>query len=156
MLLAFVVVFPAVCAYFLKSSGSSMFLSVCASFVLVNLASSNIGNLLHRNNIESITPSMANLILVFFPLLVTMLLTRKHVNSQVGVLISVLAGLCAGGLAVLTTEPFFSSTLLPEVSNSAIWTNVQKIQTWIISAGAISSYLLMWTAKRSHSSKHSK
>lgn len=144
VILAAVLIFPALCAYFLKSKGHLAFFAVCTGFVLVELASSDIGNLLHRGNINNISPDTTNLILVFVPLLMTLLLARGAKDGQFSQILSLIAAACAGALAVLVAGPFFGTLLPTDIANSAIWSNLHKAQAWIISAGALVSFISIW------------
>lgn len=144
VILGAILIFPAVCTFFLKSKGDLAFFSVCTGFVLVELASADIGNLLHRNNLTNISPDVTNLILVFVPLLLTLLLARGR-GSDFQKYLGLAAALCAGALAVLAAGPFFGSFLPTNVANSQIWSNLHKAQAWIISAGALTSFICIWS-----------
>ena len=82
IILLILLLLPAASVYFLKSNGAMFFFSVCAGFVLVSLASADIGNLLHQTNISSISSDATNLILVFGPSLLTLLLVRNQPRGQ--------------------------------------------------------------------------
>lgn len=146
---------PVLCAYFIKSNGASVFFTVCTGFVLVNLASADIGNLLHRANIGSISPDTTNLLLVFVPSLLSLLLARSGSSGQFHKTLSLAAAACAGGLMVLTTAPFFGSALPTSIVDSWLWTNLQSYQSWIIGAGALASFSLIWMNAKI-STKHKK
>jgi hypothetical protein len=144
VILALILIFPALCSFFLKSKGDLAFFSVCTGFVLVELASSDIGNLLHRGNITNITPDTTNLILIFVPVLMTLLLARGHGSDFIKYL-SLISALCAGALAVLIAGPFFGTILPTDIANSQVWSNLHKAQAWIISAGALASFIVIWS-----------
>ncbi len=144
VILGVILIFPALCSFFLKSKGDLAFFAVCSGFVLVELASSDIGNLLHRSNVANISPDVTNLILIFVPLLMTLLLARGHGSDFIKYM-SLAAALCAGALAVLVAGPFFGSFLPTNVVDSQIWSNLHKAQAWIISAGALISFISIWS-----------
>lgn len=144
VILAVILLFPVTCAFFMKSKGDMAFLSVCAGFVLVELASSDIGNLLHRSNLTNISPDTTNLILIFVPLLMTLLLARGYGNGSFNKILALVAALAAGALAVLVAGPFFGSILPTNITDSQVWTNLHKAQAWIISAGALASFISIW------------
>ena len=135
---------PLASIYFLKSSSIYFFFSVCAGFVLVSLASDDIGNLLHRTNLSSISSDSTNLILVFGPALLTLLLARKQRHGQVQKLLNMLAAICGGALMVLITAPFLGSVLPSDISGSSVWAAIQKNQAWLISLGALASFVSLW------------
>lgn len=149
IILAVILLLPLACAYFLKSNGALLFLVVCAGYVLVNLASTDIGNLLHRQNINAISSNTTNLILVYVPSLLTLLLARKHGRGQLKLVLSLAATICGGALIVLTTAPFLGSILTTNLADSQIWSGLQKSQAWIISAGALASFIHIWLGGKS-------
>lgn len=135
---------PIASVYFLKSSGIYFFFSVCTSFVLVSLASDDIGNLLHRTNISSISSDSTNLILVFAPAILTLLLTRRQHHGQLQTIFGLAAATCAAALMVLITAPFLGTALPPNAFDSPVWKFLQNNQSWLISAGALASFLSIW------------
>ncbi|HCM52114.1 TPA: hypothetical protein DIS56_03225 [Candidatus Saccharibacteria bacterium] len=136
---------PVASVYFLKSSGVYFFFSICASFVLVSLASDDIGNLLHRTNISSISSDSTNLILVFAPALLTLLLARKLHRGQLQMILGLIAAACGAALMVLITAPFLGTALPPNAFDSPVWNFLQNNQSWLISAGALASFISLWS-----------
>lgn len=144
VILTAIILLPLACAYFFKSNGALAFFSVCAGFVLVSLASADIGNLLHRTNLTNLSLESTNLLLIFTPLLITLLLARGHIGGQANMVLSLVAAFCAGALAALISAPFFGSALPMNLTDNQLWNNLHKIQSWIISTGALTSFILIW------------
>ncbi len=154
VILVALLLLPAASVYFFKSNGPQFFFTVCAGFVLVSLASSDIGNLLHRSNISSISSDSTNLILVFIPALLTLLFARKQSHGQLHFALGAVAALSGGALMVLITAPFFGSALPNNLYDSPVWTNLQRTQAWLITAGALASFLSLWLKGSLKLSKH--
>lgn len=138
------ILLPVASVYFLKSSGPYFFFSICVGFVLVSLASDDIGNLLYRTNISSISSDNTNLILVFAPALLTLFLTRRQHHGQTQLILGLVAAICGGALMVLITAPFLGTALPPNAFDSPVWKFLQNNQSWLISAGALASFLSVW------------
>lgn len=66
--------------------------------------------------------------------------------------------LCAGGLLALVGVPLLSESVRANFADSALWENLQKIQSSIVGAGAFLSLVLVWlsSSKKSKSGKKHK
>ncbi|MBI2592353.1 hypothetical protein HYW36_02640 [Candidatus Saccharibacteria bacterium] len=156
IILLSIVVLPLLCTFFLKSNGALTFLTVCVGYVLVSLASNDLENFLSDSGINSLDLQLTDLILVFGPVLLTMLLTRKALSNQFKFLMHLIAAACAGGLMALITAPFLASTSTVDIFDTWTWASLQKIQTVVIVIGALVSLSLIWSGGLKNRFRHHK
>ena len=146
ILLAAIVLLPAIFVYILRSSGALSFLTLCASFVLVTFASADLKDLTKDLNLQ-ISPSVLSLFLMAVPFLLTLLLTRKAFSGIVFTFLHTVAALCAGGLLALITVPLLNSSSRTNIAESSMWMNLQKAQAAIIISGVFFSLMIVWLTK---------
>mgnify|MGYP000212142517 CR=1 FL=1 len=157
LILAALITGPLIITFLLKSNAALGFLSLCAGSVLVTYANSDIKNGLQQIGAESLSNSAVALGLLTIPLAVTLLLTRKSVANKSKLLFHAIPAACAGGLLALSAVPFLSDTVQADFASSELWLNLQKAQTLIIGAGAITSLALVWLGSlKRHGKKHHK
>ncbi len=144
LLILFILIPPAI-TYWLKSNAAIGFLAACAGFVLLSLTSSDLQQLLDHANIVRVSTDTLGLILLISPPILTLLATKKSVHGKYLRWSHLLPALCAGGLLALIAVPLFSGSIRGDLANASLWTELQKIQPWIIGVGALSSLLLVWS-----------
>ena len=145
LLLLILVLGPIALTYFLKSNAALAYLALCAGFVLLSLTTSDLQQLLDHSNIVRVSTDTLGLILLASPPLLTLLLTRRAVHGQSNVLIQLIPALFLGGLLALIGVPLLNESARGNFTGSSLWTDLQKIQSWVIGAGALSSLLLVWS-----------
>ena len=155
VILAVLVFIPRALTFLLKSNAALAFLTLCASFVLITFASADIEDLSHNLNLQ-LTGSTLNLILLAVPLILTLLLTRKAFSGRLKSILQWAAALTTGALLALLAIPLLDASLRNNFAGSWGWNNLQKIQTPIIAAGVILSFLLIWFSKHPHAAKKHK
>ena len=154
-LLAILIMLPAVLTYFLKSNAALAFLALCGGFAVITLSGSDIQHLIGQTKITSLTSNNVDLALLIVPLLFTLLFTFRSVSSKNGRLFSIVPALCAGGLLAIVAAPMISGGLQADITDSSFWHSLQDLQLYIVSAGLLSSLLLVWSgSSRKHSRKH--
>ena len=158
VLLAVLILLPAVLTFFLKSNAAVAFLALCGGFAVITLSGSDIEHLIGQTKITSLTSNNVDLALLLVPLLLTLILTFKSVTSKNARYFSIVPALCAGGLLAIVAAPMFSDALNIDVTNSGFWHDLQNAQSYVVGIGLLSSLLLIWTAGlgrgHSHSKKH--
>lgn len=134
---------PLLLTFLLKSNAALSFLALCAGFVVISFAGSDLQNLTGQLNF-SINSSTLNLVLLILPLVLTLLLTRKSFSKAGGLLLHGLVALCAGALLALVGVPLLSDSVRANFADSNLWTNLQKIQSSVIGAGVFLSLVILW------------
>ena len=153
VILAALVFGPLAIAYLLKSNGALAFLTLCTSFVLITFASADIQQLTGRLDF-SIDSSVLNLFLLIFPLVLTLLLTRRSVKGQFKMILHGLAVLATGGLLALVGIPMLADALSLDFKNSWGWDSLQQIQAWIVGVGVFITLVLIWSGGLTRAKKH--
>lgn len=153
VMLGLLVLGPLVLTYFLKSNAALGFLTVCVSFVLSTSVIGDLENLLSQLNLST-TSSTVSIAILTLPLVLTMLLTRKSAGKGVKFGLQLVAAACAGGLLALSVGPVLGSSTEFDVTESGFWSQLLKIQSIVIGAGAISSLLLIWFHGLKSKGKH--
>lgn len=141
--LAVLVLGPPALTYFLKSNAALGFLTVCVSFVLSTSVIGDLKNLLSQLNLST-TSSTISIAILILPLVLTMFLTRRSAGSGFKFVLQLIAALCAGGLLALSVGPVLTSYTQFNVTGSKFWSDLVKIQSIVIGAGATASLLLIW------------
>jgi hypothetical protein len=142
-ILAAFVLGPLLLTFLLKSNAALSFLALCAGFVVISFASSDLENLTGQLNF-SINSSSLNLVLLILPLVLTLLLTRKSFTKKGVLVLQSLIALCAGALLALIAVPLLSNSIRANFANSSLWTDLQKIQASVIGAGVFLSLVMLW------------
>jgi hypothetical protein len=156
VLLAVLILLPAVSTFLLKSNAAVAFLALCGGFAAITLSGSDIEHLIGQTKITSLTSNNVDLALLVIPLLLTLLLSYKSAGSKTIHYFSIVPALCAGGLLAIVAAPMFSDTLNLNVTDSQFWKNLKDIQSYVVGAGLITSLFLVWTVglKHAHPKKH--
>jgi hypothetical protein len=145
---AFILI-PAILTFLLKSNAVVSFLAVCASFVAISFAGSDLENLTGKLNF-SIDGSTLNLLIIGLSLLITLLFTRRTFNKGFKQFLHIFIALCAGGLLALISVPILSELINVNFAKSIVWTDLQKIQAEIVGAGVILCLLETWISGLKH------
>jgi hypothetical protein len=154
VLLAVLILLPAVLTYFLKSNAALAFLALCGGFAAITLSGSDIQHLIGQTKIISLTSNNVDLALLIVPLLFTLLFTFRSVSSKNGRLFSIVPALCAGGLLAIVAAPMISGGLQTDITGSKFWSDLQNIQSYIVGVGLLASLLLVWSGGAKHAKKH--
>jgi len=152
ILLAVLILGPAVITFLLKSNAALSFLALCASFVVISFAGADIADLT-KNLSFQINNTTLNIAILVAPLVLTLLLRRKAFSGPVMLALHLATAFCAGVLLALVTVPLLSESARLDFANNSLWNDLQKIQTLVIAAGAGLSLLLIWSGKSTHHGK---
>jgi hypothetical protein len=143
VILAAFVLGPLAISFFLKSNAALAFLSLCAGFVALSFAGSDLQGLTGQLSFK-INSGIVNLVLLILPLLFTVLFSKGSVKQGPGIVIHLAIALCAGALLALVGIPLLSESLRSNFSDSALWTKLQNIQASVIGAGVFLSLVVIW------------
>jgi hypothetical protein len=143
-ILAAFVLSPVILTFFLKSNAASSFLALCAGFVVISFAGTDLQDLTGQLSF-SINSGILNLVLLILPLLFTLLFTKGKAKSGVGRVVHLLIALCAGGLLALSGIPLLNESLRSNFADSDSWKQLQNFQGAIIGAGVFLSLVTLWT-----------
>ena len=153
VVLGVMVLGPVMLTYLLKSNAALGFLTVCVSFVLSTSVIGDLKNLLSQLNLST-TSSTVSIVILILPLVLTLLLTRRSAGKGIKFGLQLVAAICHGGLLALSVGPVLGSSTQFDVTASSFWTQLIKIQSVVIGAGALSSLFLIWFGGLSRSGKH--
>ena len=154
-ILATIILTPLALTFFLKSNAALAYLALCGSFVLISFAGSDIKDLTGTLKLQ-IDSGTANLAILIFPFLLTLLLANKAFSGKGMFLAQLAAALLAGAFLALVGVPLLNEASRTDFSGSWTWENLQKAQTPVIVAGVSWSLLLVWFGGFKHAKKHKK
>jgi hypothetical protein len=150
--LAALIISPVLLTYFLKSNAALGFLALCAGFVLSTSVIGELKQLLSQMNL-SVTNSTLAITLLVLPLGITLLITKRANIKGFKRWLQLLVALLGGGLLALSVAPLINAGWF-DLSDSAIWDNLLKIQAGVVGAGAFLSFVLVWIGSKSNAKKH--
>ena len=153
VVLAILILSPAVTVFFLKSSGALAFLSVCAGYVACTLAGNNLAELINKSGLR-LKNTDVDLLFLIAPLVLTLMFTAKAHMFQTKRIMQTVAGFGAGALLALTATPFLSISTGLDFSHSQIWPVVQSAQSYIVGLGALYALILVWFFNGQSHKKH--
>jgi hypothetical protein len=142
-ILAAFVLTPIALTFFLKSNAASSFLALCAGFVVISFAGTDLQDLTGQLSF-SINSGVLNLVLLILPLLLTLLFTKGKAKDGIGRAIHLAIALCAGGLLALTGIPLLNESVRANFADSDLWSKLQNIQGAVIGAGVFLSLVSVW------------
>lgn len=144
VILAAIIVVPALVTFFLRSDAALSFLALCAGFVLSTSVVGGLKELLNQMDL-SVTDTTLALVLIITPLVLTLLLTRGASRKGVKSWLQIIAALGAGGLLALSVGPLVGSSQEFDLLDSKLWDSLQEYQSLIIGVGALVSLILVWS-----------
>ncbi|MEX2006609.1 MAG: hypothetical protein WD877_00305 [Candidatus Saccharimonadales bacterium] len=149
IILVLIILAPALLTYFLKSNASLGFLSLCAGFITAMFATSDIQGLLNDAGVWT-DFSQINIFLILVPLVLTLILSRKSVWRGPLFILQVAIGLGAGAVSALLAGPALVQAGIVNYTDSGIWTELSKAQTYLVAGTAIASLAVVWFSGMKH------
>ncbi len=143
--LVVLLVTPILLTYFLKSNAALSYLALCAGFVLLSLTTNDLQKLLDHSNLVRVSTDLLGLILLISPPLLTLLFTHKSIKGQSNILIQLVPALFMGALLALIAVPLLNESVRSNFTGSSLWSELQKIQPWVIGIGTVISLALVWS-----------
>jgi|GEM_PF-4828883 len=154
-ILAVLIIIPVALTVLLKSNAALAVLALTAGYTLESLASSDIYDGLHKLNLTGLNSADIDLLLIALPLLLTLLLTRKHWQGNTKMITQLAAALAAGVMLIIITLPFLGSLVDLNLSSSKIWPVVEHIRGPVIVFGVVYGLFVVWLVKpKPHDKKH--
>jgi hypothetical protein len=142
-IIAALIASPLLITILLKSNAANSFLALCAGFVAISFAGSDLKDLTGQLNF-SIDSSLLNILVLALPLLFTLLFTRKSFSGNFKLFLNCVIALSAGALLTLISVPILNSMIDANFADSKVWENLQKFQASIIGVGVFLSLVLVW------------
>lgn len=153
IVLAVLILVPALITYILKSNAALGFLALCAGFVLSTSVIGDLKHLLSETHLSVASNTLA-LVLLVAPYLLTLLLRRKAAEKGLLMIVNIVVALLGGGLLALSAGPLISDVSSVNILDSSFMTQLQNYQSAIIGAGATLSLLAIWFLPAHHHKKH--
>jgi|SRR5581483_3253287 len=138
---------PLLLTFLLGSNAALSFLVLCTGFTAATYASGSTQHWLDHLSASGqvLSTSAVSAIMIAAPLLITLLLTRKHTPRQ-KFYIQVIPALAAGGLLALALSPLLSDWLNVDFKSVSFWKQMQNQEAIIVGVGALFSLLIVWFA----------
>jgi MFS family permease len=155
-ILVALLIVPLILTFLLRANAALAFLALCTGFTAATYASGSTQHWLAHlaSSGQLLSTNAINLIMITAPLLITLLLTRKHVPKKRFYLQAVPA-LAGGGLLALSTAPLLTDWLNTNFSSVSLWNQLQKQEAIIVGVGALASLLIIWlTTSKPQTKKH--
>ncbi len=141
----------------LRVNAMMVFLSLCLGVVLVQFvgeeAASTVGIIASDG---STNPSLVSLFLLFAPAVFTTVFMIRTVHGKFKQLLNFLISIAVGSLVLLLAEPLLAAELQSSITATPVWDYMQKLQTLVVSLGAIFSLLFLWLQRPSHGHEEGK
>lgn len=159
-ILAAIILLPLLLAYFLKSNAALGFFALCAGYTVQSFAGSDISKLLKTTKSSFVTSDTVSLLLIILPTFITFLICRgpssRRFTSPM-VFLNLLTAIATGAAFAIMAEPYFQYVGSVNLTNSQIWSFLNRFQPEIVGIGALLALFLIWLGNRkSHSGKHHK
>ncbi|MDL2362962.1 MAG: hypothetical protein QFB86_01105 [Patescibacteria group bacterium] len=162
IILAALVLVPAIVLTVLRVHGALVFLSLCLGAVLMQFASADVTTLTqifsaHNPN----APTDSNTIkiaLLSLPAVLTILFMIRTVKGKGRLVLNILPALGVGVLAALLIVPLLPESLRTDIMNTTYWNQGQQAQGYIVGLTATVSLLTVWMQRPKHhrDDKHGK
>jgi hypothetical protein len=158
VVIALLIGLPILLIFWLRANGALVLLALCAGSVLQRFVSSDASTILNsftsRNS--SASDNLAQLILLFLPALLTVLLLRKGISGSKA-MINLVPAAGTGILAALLAVPLLPGGLRHNIVQAPAWAQVNQYQSVIVAAAMLVSFLLLWmTYPKPAKDKHKK
>lgn len=136
---------PLVLTFLLGSNAALSFLVLCTGFTAATYASGSTQHWLDHlsSSGQLLSTSAVSAVMIALPLLITLLLTRKHTPRQ-KFYREIIPALAAGGLLALALSPLLSDWLNIDFKSVGFWKQLQDQEAIIVGVGALFSLLVVW------------
>ena len=155
IILALLIATPLILTYFLRCDAALGFLALCTGFTAATYASGSTQHWLDHlaSSGQLLSTNAINFIMIVVPLLVTLLITRKHILRK-RFYLEVIPAIASGGLLALTVAPLLSDWVNVNFDRVSFWDQLQKQEAIIVGIGALFSLVAVWiTDFKVHSKK---
>jgi len=158
VVIALLIGLPIALIFWLRANGAVVLMTLCAGSVLQRFVGSDaatiLGSFTSKNN-QGINTA-AQLILLFLPALLTVLLLRKSISGSKA-MVNLLPAAGTGVLSVLLAVPLLPAGLRHNVVRASAWTQITQYQSAVVGAAMLVGFLLLWmTHPKPGKDKHKK
>lgn len=154
-LLALIAV-PIVFLMALRINAALVFLSLCLGDVLVQFASADASSTLTAMGIH-LGAETVKLFLLLIPTVLTTIFMIRTVKMGSRLLINIFPAAGVGFLGALLIVPLLPPGTTHNVTNSALWTQVQNAQVLIVTVSTLMCLLVLWLQRpKAGEGKHGK
>ena len=158
VILALIMLVPALILVLFKANGGVAFLALCLGSILALAVGPDVSELLSSfspGNTLVIT-QWTKVVLLLLPFVATLFLTKGNVHGTPKTIVNVVVSLAAGALLAVLVIPLLPSDLQIAVKGEALWKEVTNLYTAIIIIGSITSMAMLFHDHRPHHEKKHK
>ncbi len=152
---------PVLLLMILRINAAMVFLSLCLGSVLVQFVGPDAATIVsstsaHSNAVPPPSLQYVNLVLLLLPVVLTTLIMIRSIKGHGRLLFNLLPAAGVGALVALLAVPLMSAGLTGSITHLPLWTELQNLQTLIISVSTLLALLFLWMQrpKASHGDKH--
>ena len=156
-----IVVLPVVLLVLLRVNAALVFLSLCLGDVLVQFVAPDANTFFQLFSAKvpaGLDTGNDNLkiALLLFPVVLTAIFMIRTVSGTGRLALNVLPAIGVGLLGALLIVPLLPPGLSHNIVRSDLWDQVQKLQTLIVGASALTCLLVLWLQRPHAGAKHGK
>lgn len=162
IILGAITLIPVLLLMVFRINAALVFLSLCLGNVLVQFTAKDLASITSAFSAQAPgvigQSSTVNLVLLLFPVAITMLIMVKTIRGHGKLLINLLPAAAVGVLGALLVVPLLPGGISHNLMSSPIWAQGHAAQAYVVGLGAVVSLLslLMQRPKPSHDGKHGK
>ena len=153
-LIAMLVV-PVLIFLFFRINAAIVFLSLCLGSVLVQFVGPDASTILSSASARSVGQAsnqyLVNLGILLLPVILTSVIMVKSVKGHAHVAYNLLPALGASALGTLLVVPLMAPGLTGTLMRLPLWTELESLQTLIISVSTLLTLLFLWMQRPKHS-----
>ncbi|HET8671347.1 MAG TPA: hypothetical protein VFM05_12190 [Candidatus Saccharimonadales bacterium] len=142
----------------LRVNAAMVFLSLCLGYVLVQFVANDADSLIGfvAPDAESLSASSLKLIMLFTPVVLTMIIMAFSIHGRLRVGLNALPAAATSLLTFLLAVPLFTPGLQYAIQSQNVWYEVHQAQALIVGAGALVSMVFLWSQRRraKHAEEH--
>lgn len=158
-----IIAVPIVVLMVLRVNATLVFLSLCLGAVLTQFVADDAGWMLTLASsgvpqAGSLTDSTVKLTLLLLPVVLTTVFMIRTIRGTSKLLMNVLPAAGVGFLGALLAVPYLPAGTAINITSSALWLEVTKLQDAIVGASALMCLFVLWMQrpKTGHDGKHGK
>lgn len=145
ILIAAMLLAPAVILFLLRANAALVFLSLCLGSILVRFvgpdAQSFVGLFTKSQNISHSTIQLG---LLFLPVVVTSLVMIRSVRGLPRALMNVIPSLAVGLVGLLLAEPYLPGGIQHSLIQTSVWHQLLRGQDLVVGVSALIGLLFLW------------
>jgi len=142
-----------------RCNAALVFMSLCVGYVLLTFVANDTNSLINflAPDKASLSASSLRLIMLFLPVVLTIIITLFSVSGRVRVVINVLPAAGVSLLGVLLAVPLLPPNIYSLMISQPLWQQLAQAQAMVVGASALISLLFLWAQRKSgHKPEHGK